>query len=214
MRRALRKLPSPSMAVAFVALLVALGGTAIALPGSNTVTSGDLVNGQVKTQDIRNSTVRGRDIRTGTVTGSDVANNGLTGTDVNEGSLGTVPRANAANAANVAGFAGFAGSAESLAYAHIEADGSVDAARSKGIASANVTHTAGTGDYCLDNLPFTPKAVTGSIDSADGPGVMEVSTVPGNFIACPTSAQVEIVTFETDTITFRDFGGGFYLVFN
>ena len=83
--------PSPAMAVAFVALLAALSSTAIALPGTNSVDSGD----------IKNSTIRGKDIRNGTVAGKDVKDNGVTGTDVDESTLGAVPNAtNAANAAN------------------------------------------------------------------------------------------------------------------
>jgi hypothetical protein len=101
MRKRLAELPSPAMTVAFLALLAALTGTAVALPGNNTVTSGDIVNGQVKTHDIRNGTVRGRDIRNGTVTGRDVS----------ERSLGTVPSARNAGFANVAGAAGRANSA-------------------------------------------------------------------------------------------------------
>ena len=87
-----RRLPSPSMGVAFIALLAALGGTAVALPGSNTVTSGDIVNSQVKTQDIRNSTIRGRDVRADTLTGS----------DIDESSLGKVPSATTADSATSA----------------------------------------------------------------------------------------------------------------
>ena len=98
MRSRIRRKPSGSMAVAFMALLIALGGTAYALPGSNVVSSGDIINGAVRTQDIRNSTVRGGDVR----------NNTLTGNDINESSLGSVPRANAANSANSANFAGAA----------------------------------------------------------------------------------------------------------
>ncbi len=44
MRDFLARRPSPAMAVAFVALLAALSGTAIALPGTNTVDSGDIKN--------------------------------------------------------------------------------------------------------------------------------------------------------------------------
>jgi hypothetical protein len=84
------------MVVALVALVAALAGTAVALPGSNPVTSGDIRNGALKTQDIANSTVRGRDVRNNTVTGS----------DVNESSLGRVPSAATAGAANTANIAG------------------------------------------------------------------------------------------------------------
>lgn len=87
--------PSPAMTVAFVALLAALTGTAVALPGSNVVDSGDIRNGAVSTRDIKNNSVRSQDIRNGTVRG----------TDVNESSLGKVPsaaRADTAGTANTA----------------------------------------------------------------------------------------------------------------
>jgi hypothetical protein len=79
------------MGVAFAALLAALGGTAVALPGSSTVTSGDIKNNQVRTQDLRNSTIRGKDVAADTITGF----------DVNEGTLGAVP--SAGNAARLGG---------------------------------------------------------------------------------------------------------------
>jgi hypothetical protein len=52
-----RRRPSPAMAVAFVALLAALSGTAVALPGKNTVDSGDIKKGAVKRADIANNAV-------------------------------------------------------------------------------------------------------------------------------------------------------------
>jgi hypothetical protein len=100
------------MAVAFVALLAALSGTAVALPGRNSVDSGDLqrgavtsaklARGAVTTSKLRNNSVAGPKIRNGSVTGSKVGNNSLTGADINESTLGTVPRAQAANTANTA----------------------------------------------------------------------------------------------------------------
>ncbi len=116
MGKVLKRLPSPSMAVAFVALLAALGGTAVALPGGNSVkkddiaagavNSSDLRNNSVTSTDIRNSTIRGRDVRNSTITGADVAANTVTGSDVNEGTLGTVPSATSANSASSASNAG------------------------------------------------------------------------------------------------------------
>jgi hypothetical protein len=95
--------PSSAMAVAFVALVAALSGTAIALPGKNTVDSGDIKNGQVKTKDIGRNAVTGVRVRNGALTGADARNNSLTGADINESSLGPVPSANAAaNAGNAA----------------------------------------------------------------------------------------------------------------
>jgi hypothetical protein len=44
--------PSPSLVISMIALFVALSGTAVALEGSNTVFSDDIVNGEVKTPDL------------------------------------------------------------------------------------------------------------------------------------------------------------------
>jgi hypothetical protein len=79
------------MAVAFVALLLALCGTAIALPGRNSV--------------------KANDIAKNAVTGKKVKNNTLTGADVVESKLGTVPSATTAGSADTAGSANTANTA-------------------------------------------------------------------------------------------------------
>jgi hypothetical protein len=102
------------MGVAFVALLLALCGTAIALPGRNTVDSGD----------IKKSGVRSGDIAKNAVTGSKVKNNSLKGADVLESSLGTVPSAASAGSANTANTANTATEvAPSEPYHHVGAPG-------------------------------------------------------------------------------------------
>jgi hypothetical protein len=105
------------MAVAFVALLAALSGTAVALPGKNTVDSGDLKKGAVKNRDVaknavtgtkvKNSSLTGSDVRNGSLTGSDVSrltggdvnDDSLTGADLNESALAKVPSATTADTA-------------------------------------------------------------------------------------------------------------------
>lgn len=49
--------PSPSMVVALIALFVALGGSAVALSGRNTVFSDDIVPQNVKTSDLKDGAV-------------------------------------------------------------------------------------------------------------------------------------------------------------
>jgi hypothetical protein len=105
--------PSPAMAVAFAALLAALSGTAVALPGKNTVDGGDIKNGAVGTKDIKNGAVATTDLKNNNVRSEDVRNNTLTGLDINESSLGTVPSANSANTANSANSANNANNANS-----------------------------------------------------------------------------------------------------
>jgi len=78
--------------VASLALFLVLsGGTAVALGGSNTVFSDDIVDGQVKAADLG----------PGSVAGSELQDNSVTGADVKESSLGRVPQA--ANAGSVDG---------------------------------------------------------------------------------------------------------------
>ena len=91
--------PSPAMAVAFIALLAALSGTAVALPGKNTVDSGDIKKGAVKASDIGRNAVTRPKIRNGAVNSQKVGDDSLTGADINESTLGQVPSANTATTA-------------------------------------------------------------------------------------------------------------------
>lgn len=52
-----RRIPSPGTVIALVALFAALGGTAVALDGRNSVRSDDIKNGQVRKPDIRKRAV-------------------------------------------------------------------------------------------------------------------------------------------------------------
>jgi hypothetical protein len=94
--------PSPTMAVAFIALLAALSGTAVALPGKNTVDSADIKNKTVRGKDLRGSAVTSAKVKNNNLTGTDIRDNSLTGADVDESTLGQVPSANNANSANSA----------------------------------------------------------------------------------------------------------------
>ena len=75
-------MPSPALVVASIALIAALTGSAIALPGK--------------------SKVQRNDIRKNAVTGPKIRNNAVTGRDVREKTLGEVPRAATAGSADSA----------------------------------------------------------------------------------------------------------------
>ncbi len=81
MRGFFARRPSPAMVVGFVALLAALSGTAVALPGVNLIDSGDIKNGQVKRADIGKNAVTGEKVANGALTGADVKNESLTPRD-------------------------------------------------------------------------------------------------------------------------------------
>src|SRR6476469_6885071 len=101
MSKSIRRLPSPALVVALVALVAALAGSAVALPGKNKVDKND--------------------IRKAAVAGKQVKNDSVTGADVNEATLTQVPSAaeadhtKSADTANEAVSAGRAETADKLA---------------------------------------------------------------------------------------------------
>jgi hypothetical protein len=114
-----RRRPTPAMAVAFVALLAALSGTAVALPGRNTVDSGDLKRGAVKRADIGRNAITGVKVRNGSLGGPDLRDGSLTGEDIDESKLGQVPSADTANTAGTASSADSADSVDGASFARI-----------------------------------------------------------------------------------------------
>jgi hypothetical protein len=83
------RVPSPGAGIAFLALLIALCGTAVALPGKNTVERNDIKRNAVTGAKVKNESLTGKDVK------------GLTGRDIDESTLGQVPSAaTASNATN------------------------------------------------------------------------------------------------------------------
>ncbi len=80
--------PSPAMVVAMTALFVAIGGTALALPGQNKVNSGDVKNETLLSEDLKDDqavasddiideTLRSDDIGSGAVRADEIAGNSV-----------------------------------------------------------------------------------------------------------------------------------------
>ena len=119
MSRILRRRPSPAMVVAFIALGVALAGTASALPGKNRVKKDDIARAAVRAQHIYSNAVRTKHIRARNVTRSKISRrainsdlvgqDALTGENIVESSLGTVPNASKVNNRSVQKIAFVAG---------------------------------------------------------------------------------------------------------
>jgi hypothetical protein len=103
MGRRIREHISSSI-VGFVALFFALSGAAYALPGVNTVDSGDIIDSTVVSRDIRDNIVRSRDLADGSAQGVDVRDNSLTGADIDESTLAAVPNANALGGVGASGY--------------------------------------------------------------------------------------------------------------
>ena len=73
-----------SNAIAYLALFIALGGTAFA---ASKVTSGDIKDNTIKGKDIGGGQVAGSDLRDESATGDDVADGSLDGSDIQDGGL-------------------------------------------------------------------------------------------------------------------------------
>jgi len=172
------------MLVALIALIVALSGTAVALPGSNTVDSGDIKNGQVKRVDIA----------TGAVTSSKVSNGSLQAKDFAPGQLPAGPKGDK-------GDTGASGTA--LAFGRIKADGTVDAANSKNVA---VAATLPTGVYCLV-VPPGSRNIVAQVELGS-PAVATASVQPGDaLVTCPPGPSNAVVALTTSAgaVAMRDF---------
>lgn len=87
MRQKTRLIPSPALWVALVALVVAMSGAAVALPGKGQVKKDDLAKGAVTAKAIAKNAVRSKNIKTGAVTGAKVKDGSLGSADVGDDSL-------------------------------------------------------------------------------------------------------------------------------
>jgi len=93
------KAPSPSVAVALLALFVALGGTGYAAVKIN---GKSIKSGTITGSKFKNKTLTAGKFKNKTLTGGKLKNDTLTGRQIRESTLGTVPRAAVAATAGTA----------------------------------------------------------------------------------------------------------------
>jgi hypothetical protein len=122
--------------IASLALFMAMGGTGYALS-------------------LPKASVGAKQLKKGAVNSKKVKNASLLEKDFKAGQLPAGPQG-PAGPAGARGATGAPGSA--AAYAHVTSSGGVFAPSAKNITSANVTHTAGTGVYCFQDLAFPSRA--------------------------------------------------------
>jgi hypothetical protein len=89
MDRIMRARPSSSMVIALIALFVALSGTAVALDGSNTVFSDDIVNGEVKNGDLATDSVASGKIKDGEVKNAEISAGAVKTNSIGDGEVRT-----------------------------------------------------------------------------------------------------------------------------
>ncbi len=73
--------------VGYLGVFLALTGTAVALPGTNTVDSGDIIDGEVRRGDIAGSAVNSAKIADGTVGSLDLTDGGVVRADLANGAV-------------------------------------------------------------------------------------------------------------------------------
>jgi len=76
---------APALVLSLMALFAALSGAAVALPGTQTVNSGDIKDESVKSIDLKdNAAVTGDDVVDESLTGTDITDETIAGTDVTD----------------------------------------------------------------------------------------------------------------------------------
>jgi hypothetical protein len=159
--------------IALLALFLALGGTSYA--------AATLING--------------KQIKPHTIAKNRLTNKAIKQLKGNRGPQGPAGAAGAAGARGPTGPQGVAGAnGTAIAYARVNADGTVDATNSKGVASANVTRI-GAGAYCFAGLAFTPKSVIATPESPLAAADMVVRVGVGvGPSACAVGTQARVFT--------------------
>jgi hypothetical protein len=79
--------PSPSLIVAVVALVAAVTGTAVALPGKRDVDRNDLRKNVVKSFNVKPEALKAADVRDESLSGAELQGDSVTGSDVDESTL-------------------------------------------------------------------------------------------------------------------------------
>ncbi len=96
----LRRLrPSPGAVIGTVALVFALSGVAVALPGKNSVVTKDIKKNAVTSVKVKNAAITEAKLGDGAVTTAKLGADAVTGAKVNEATLGKVPSATSADSA-------------------------------------------------------------------------------------------------------------------
>ena len=181
-----RHLPTPSMAVSMVALIVALGGTSYAVAA--------LPARSVGSKQLKPKAVAGTHIKSNAITSAKVKDGSLTGGDINEAALAKVA---SAAVADQAARAGVAGGLDRVVYrvATVTVPGAPDPVTSTpGVATARCDPgllVVGGGVRLEDNMsvvdsyPETAAAWTAHVNN-DEVGVAHNATVYAVCIAAST----------------------------
>ncbi len=155
------------MVVACLALLLALGGTGYAATQL-------LPRNSVTTVQVKDFSLLNRDFKRGQIPSGPAGPAGPAGAQGPAGATGPV------------GPAGPAGNAK--AYGHVLANGTVDVTHSQGISDSSITHTLGTGIYCI----HVEGARIANATIETEAGFISLIIPP---VSCPAGREIEVRTY-------------------
>jgi hypothetical protein len=172
---------SGPFAVAFLALVIAMSGSALA---ASLITSKQIKDGTIQVKDI-SKTARAQLAVPGP-----------------QGPAGPAGAAGATGAQGDKGETGARGEqgvpGEAVAYANVRQDGTIEPGQSKGITNAMIKRTT-EGVFCFENLGFTPHSAMVSPDGSFGQLDTVVSAtvlVSGTLSDCDADAVVRVRTID------------------
>jgi hypothetical protein len=142
-----------------------------------------LPKASVGAKQLKRASVTAKKVKSGAITSAKVKNRSLLGADFKAGQLPTGPQ----GPRGPQGPTGAPGSA--AAYATVTSAGGVFEPAAKNVTAANISHTAGTGIYCFQGLPFaqgSAMAVSNGFFAAELDVVVNVS-VTYSGPDCPNS---------------------------
>jgi hypothetical protein len=163
---------APALVISLVALFAALSGAALALPGTQTVNSGDVKNESLKSIDLKDDkAVASADVIDESLTSTDVQDNSLTGADVDESTLGQVP-----NAATLSGKTASAFTSSAI----YKRESPVAAGTTIGDGTQVAAQACDPGDVLLSGGPANINATTTLLESFPSPGTIRSWSVRVN----------------------------------
>jgi Collagen triple helix repeat (20 copies) len=145
--------PSASLAVAILALVVAMSGSAVA---ASLITSKQIKDGTIQTKDISKKARAQLAAKPAAGAAGPQGPQGPKGDSGPQGDKGDT---------GAQGEKGTPG--EAVAYANVKPDGTIEAGQSKGITNEMIDRTA-EGVFCFKNLGFSPKSAMVSPDGSFG----------------------------------------------
>jgi hypothetical protein len=224
-----KRRPSAATVLAFVALMVALSGSAIATPVANIarqITGANIKNGTIKGADIKNGSLSGADIHDGSLGSADIGTfqvkdseiapdaiggdkikpDSIGGSDIIESTLAQVPSAAHADSADNAKNATTAGNGVA-AYAHVDAATTpgtpvLDPARSSGFSA--VRQVVDSEHYCMTPAAGVPgegsRPAVANLDTTD----TSIDTYTRVIVGAPdcNPGEYEITTPDADDENF------------